>query len=305
MRDCFCGESEARSSKVAERHFGVGEEFEYLECANCGSIRIATVPADLSRYYPPDYYSLRSTLSWRDRLQPIALALSLMLPFVRISRTHFPLPSAVKDIGFSRRARILDVGSGAHGMAAQLRAVGFRHAMGLDPFVVADIKDKHGIAVKKSFLSEMTEEWDQIVFNHSLEHVPDPVAELSKAKSLLSPGGRIVVRIPVVSWAYSEFGPCWFQLDSPRHLFVPTERGFRILAERVGLRVTKVLYDSIDAQFWVSEAYRRNESFVTAEATFWNRYSRSDRKRMQRRADDLNRKGEGDQAVFFCSVESK
>jgi SAM-dependent methyltransferase len=300
-RACVCGKSEARSFVAVERQLGLGDEFEYLECASCGSLRIATIPANLSRYYPSDYYSFRSTLPWRERLQPLALAVGLWFPFIRLSRVHFHLPTAAQAIGFSRRDRVLDVGSGIHGMSAQLRAIGFRNAMGLDPFVAEDIKDKHGLAVKKAFLSEITEHWDKITFNHSLEHVPDPLADLRTANSLLAPGGQIVVRIPVAAWAYAEYGPNWAQLDAPRHLFVPSERGFRALAERAGMRVTRVLYDSADMQFWGSEAYRRNESLMKAQANFWQHHSRRDRNRMLRRADELNRKGEGDQAAFFLA----
>jgi hypothetical protein len=36
---------------------GLGEAFDYLECPVCGSLQIAEIPADLSRYYPADYYS--------------------------------------------------------------------------------------------------------------------------------------------------------------------------------------------------------------------------------------------------------
>ena len=43
--------------RCAEKMFGFGGEFIYFECGRCGCLQAQTVPADLSRYYPPHYYS--------------------------------------------------------------------------------------------------------------------------------------------------------------------------------------------------------------------------------------------------------
>lgn len=37
--------------------FGFGGEFIYFQCGRCGCLQTKAVPADLSRYYPPHYYS--------------------------------------------------------------------------------------------------------------------------------------------------------------------------------------------------------------------------------------------------------
>ena len=42
---------------AAEKMFGNGGEFDYMECASCKAIMLMTVPADMSPYYPSDYYS--------------------------------------------------------------------------------------------------------------------------------------------------------------------------------------------------------------------------------------------------------
>jgi len=40
-----------------EKMFGLQDEFLYFQCGRCGCLPIAQVPMDLSRYYPPHYYS--------------------------------------------------------------------------------------------------------------------------------------------------------------------------------------------------------------------------------------------------------
>ena len=48
---------EAATFAAREMYFGTRERFDYFECAHCGTVQIARVPADLSRHYPAEYYS--------------------------------------------------------------------------------------------------------------------------------------------------------------------------------------------------------------------------------------------------------
>lgn len=63
--------------RCTEKMFGFGGEFIYFQCGRCGCLQTKAVPADLSRYYPPHYYSfhlqavpqrgLKARLAgWRD-----------------------------------------------------------------------------------------------------------------------------------------------------------------------------------------------------------------------------------------------
>ena len=52
---------------------------------------------------------------------------------------------------------------------------------GVDPLIAADGETSLGVPLMKRYLSEVTGEFDLIMFNHSLEHVPDPVATLKAA----------------------------------------------------------------------------------------------------------------------------
>ena len=305
MTNCICGTSSGRPFAVSEHHFGLGDQFTYLECETCGSLRIQTIPPDLVRFYPRNYYSFcDSDRGWRDGLQPAAMRFALQFAVPALPWVYFPWASIVQKMDISRADRVLDVGSGVNGMTVNLRAAGHQKALGIDPFVPYEVQDGYGLAVRKAHLSEMDGPWDIIAFNHSLEHVMDPSQELRIAKSLLSPNGRIIVRTPVAAWACREYGSCWYQLDAPRHLLIPTERGFRLLATRIGMRVTKVIYDSNYMQFWHSENYRKGISLVSGSPHYWGVRMRSQRFRMTRRAARLNRSNEGDQAAFFLTVGS-
>ena len=62
-RSCrICGNQADNSCHFPrEMLFGWREEFEYLECARCGCLQIARIPADLAKYYPAHgYYSYKA-----------------------------------------------------------------------------------------------------------------------------------------------------------------------------------------------------------------------------------------------------
>lgn len=60
--------------------------------------------------------------------------------------------------------------------------------------------------------------FDFAVFQHSLEHTPDPVGDLRVACAALRPGGLVLISVPNFgSWQRRVFGSSWFHLDVPRH----------------------------------------------------------------------------------------
>ena len=54
----ICGNAEDnRTFEVREMMFGTRETFTYFQCAKCGCLQMVEIPSDMSRYYPPEYYS--------------------------------------------------------------------------------------------------------------------------------------------------------------------------------------------------------------------------------------------------------
>ena len=58
MQACrICNNSEGNKIHNArEMLFGMRDEFEYLECVQCGCVQILKIPDNLSKYYPSDYH---------------------------------------------------------------------------------------------------------------------------------------------------------------------------------------------------------------------------------------------------------
>jgi hypothetical protein len=128
---------------------------------------------------------------------------------------------------------MLDVGAGSGGLVRAMRRRG-REALGLE-------RHADGDAVRDAKLSELDGDWAAIVFWHSLEHLPEPRADLDRAIDLLAPGGVITVAIPNSDSIQARlFGDNWLALDLPRHLtHIPARALLGHLRER-GLELERV-----------------------------------------------------------------
>ena len=90
------------------------------------------------------------------------------------------------------------------------------------------------------------EEFDLILFDHSLEHIADQIGTLQIVRRLLTRDGVCIVRIPIAaSDVWKEYGVDWVELDAPRHYFIHTPASFRIAAKRAGLEVYHLEYEGV------------------------------------------------------------
>lgn len=270
---------------------GLRHEFTYSECAGCGCLSLVDAPDDLSQYYPVGYYSLESKGSNRIRDLWYSLYLSPLSPLVNW-RPSSGL-NAVRYCRLRKHERLLDVGCGTGYMIQGLRQIGYQ-AEGIDPFIQADVKDGFGIRVKKLGIEEVQDRYHMILFHHSLEHIQDQIGSLTAARKRLLPGGTLVVSIPVVGWAWRQYNVQWVQLDAPRHFFLHTVKSFHLAAEKAGLRVDRVVYESDEFQFWGSELYQRDKPLRDSESLGLLK-----RMRMRRRAAKLNKQHDGDEVQFY------
>lgn len=309
-----CGGVQGNSVYVAsERMYGFGDEFEYVRCGTCGCQQIVTVPPDLSKYYPADYYSYapapltgvrRAVTARRDSSY---FARGPRGIFGRMVASVLPNPklAAVARANPAKDARILDVGSGYGGLLMELRGLGFTRLVGIDPYTSATAEGSEGVTIRKMELEDLYgETFDLIMMHHVFEHMPDPMATLRSIARLLEKNGVCIIRIPVAhSWSSKHYGPFWMQHDAPRHLFLHTEASMQNAAAKAGLAVSDVVYDSSEAQFWGSELYQRGISLRSVPiGIYGNPFRRllsPTFLRYRAAARRLNREKQGDQAAFY------
>ena len=102
--------------------------------------------------------------------------------------------------------RVLDVGCGQGSFGASLKA---QHPQaevwGVEPMApaarsAAQVLDHVCVGNFDTGLQLPERSFDAVVFNDSLEHLPDTVAALALTRRLLKPGGRLVASIPNVRY---------------------------------------------------------------------------------------------------------
>lgn len=167
----------------------------------------------LGGLYPEQYGPYGERMSSIERLASRAIR---WLQGRRALRTD-PL-SALRD---RRPGRGLDVGCGRGDLAALLVGRGWTMT-GVEPSPAAcAAAASRGVDARCGTLLTVPLEpsaYDAVVFQHSLEHVNDPVGALRTIAAALAPGGRVLITVPNFGgWQAGRFGGFWFHLDLPRH----------------------------------------------------------------------------------------
>jgi SAM-dependent methyltransferase len=239
---CYvCGSIVGQNYRSTEFMLGLGGEYLYWECFDCGCVALQNPPQDWRPFYPSNYYSFggsfRDGIATRiaDYLRLHQLTHSLM-SYVR------PDPLIASLAPLRKTDTILDVGAGKGHTVIRLRSLGYR-ATGIDPFLEEETKDPDR-PVRKCEFASVAGSYRLILLAHSLEHIADQRGTLRLVRERLAADGRAVIRIPLALADWREKRGEWWELDPPRHLFLHTPKSLAILAEEAGLRVTRTVFDS-------------------------------------------------------------
>jgi SAM-dependent methyltransferase len=253
-----------------DRWFGINGSFDVRECPRCGiGVTHPRLEGDaLARHYPSDYDQWH-----RQKNSVFALGMQVL---TRI-RASLPPYGAFMSRG---HGDLLDVGCGRGDLAALFGLMGWAaHGLDVSP---AAVEAARAAGVDAYVGTVASAPWpdgsfDLVVMNHSLEHMPDPMAALVHIRRLLRPGGTLIVAVPNwESWQRRLFGTYWVHLDVPRHLAHYSPRALHSAARDAGFK------------------RGRTRGFVTAiglSMSMWFRISRS-----------RSLRGRGRQAVLLVSA---
>lgn len=296
-----------RTFQAKEMMLGLGHVFDYGECQVCGSIQIMSVPENLSKYYPDGYYSCKPPSSARKTLRQWLAQQRQEHATGRVNHIGWFLtvlcgtPSYVeldwvRLAGVSPEHKVLDMGCGHGAMLVRMREEGFKNLTGVDPYMRTEIKTD-GFMLFRKEIRDLDGPFDVIMLHHSFEHMAYPLETLKEIHRLLVPTGVVIIRTPIAgSYVWRTYGAHWFQLDAPRHLFIPSDKGFQILAKRTGFGIFRTVYDSTYIQFVGSEQYARDIPISRPDD---KRYTKRELQFFTGKAKRLNETRDGDQAGFF------
>lgn len=296
---CFaCGDFGPKKEYIVkENMFGLLHEFIYVECMTCCSLQIKEVPENLSFYYSSEYYTSRGLVlssSVKNIFKKLRWQFHMrnLLIYDNTEYLHW-----LKPLNLELDSKIADIGCGNGQLLYEMHCSGFNDLYGFDPFLHKEIS-LDGLKISQCNVEDIKGQFDVVMLHHSFEHMADPEATMKKLTSLIRPNGKLLIRVPVTdAEVWKTEGVNWFQLDAPRHLFIPSGKAMKIMGDSNGLILTQVIFDSNEKQFVITDMYKKGFSLKSNEPDKF--VDKKSRKLLIQKAKQLNKDQKGDQACFY------
>lgn len=231
--------------------YGAPGKHSIYRCIKCGFARIFPGIAKnnrLGKFYSK-YYPLLSVSP--DLLQKSVKIYPNWLLWLRGNNNtaHYHIKP---------NSTVLDIGSGSGLSLLEIEKLG-SEAYGVEPDPNAQkIAEKLNLIVHKGFITDHPFpklKFDYITASQVIEHDPDPITFLKKAKEKLYENGEIILSFPNIDSIYRKiFGSKWLNWHVPYHLSFLTKSSLKIVAERAGLRIRKIR--TITPNLWTLLQFR-------------------------------------------------
>ncbi|MBE6491290.1 MAG: methyltransferase domain-containing protein [Methanobrevibacter sp.] len=297
---------------VKEMMIGLREDFEYVECSNCGCLFLKDVPENMSRYYDSDYGPHQNNNNLKNKMLNKVVGLYLsnnsLISTIAPKDAVPPVADLIKGLvaskAITKKSAVLDVGCGQGNFLNYLKLGGFKDLTGIDLFM----EEKNMIYDFKFIQSSLEDfntsrKFDLILSNHSFEHMPNQLVNMKCLENLVSDEGLILLRIPVKSkFVWDTFGVNWYQIDAPRHLFLHTVKSLEILCSKTNLVIEDIIFDSSHLLFTNSQKYCQD---IAMRDENWNSVTFSDDeiKNYKQQVKKLNEDKNADQATFILKLK--
>jgi SAM-dependent methyltransferase len=212
----ICGSAPADPCVLSgpDRLHGTPGVFCVAICSECGAgwTLPRASPDEIDSYYPPSYHAYTLEGGVVGRAERAAR---------RLIVNHALRRQPLRMLAELPPGTLLDVGCGRGDLGAAFARRRWR-VSGVDPSAEAcAVARGRGVDARPGTLESVdfaAGSFDAAVMSHSLEHLPDPRADLARIHRALRPGGLILVSVPnFASWQRDRFGSSWFHLDLPRH----------------------------------------------------------------------------------------
>jgi 2-polyprenyl-3-methyl-5-hydroxy-6-metoxy-1,4-benzoquinol methylase len=235
----LCGGSSEAAFTTSDRNRALSRErFHYRRCLACESYFLANVPADLSPYYPADYYGF-------PEVDVLDRAAAQEAPKLELVTRH------------AASGRLVEVGPGPGSFARAARKAGFEvTAIEMDAACCAYLETVAGVRAvhcdePDRALADLDEPADAIAMWHVVEHVPQPWQLVDAAASCLAPGGVLAIAMPSPqSLQFRLLRGRWAHVDAPRHLFLIPYAALWARARKAGLSAALVTTSDPAGRAW-------------------------------------------------------
>jgi SAM-dependent methyltransferase len=222
--------------RATDHHYGNAGEWDVFQCSACGLGFLNPMPGEdeLASYYPafyPPHQKFTLPRRWRRIFN------KMIFSDVSPKDPHFPAPGRLLDVGCGSGEFLLQAqarGWNVTGVETGHAPTAFARSLGLDVF--------RGTVLEACFSSA---EFDYVRLNHTLEHLPNPVATLREIRRILKPEGKLFIGVPNCEGTMARFwGNCWWYLGAPVHTYQYSDRSLPRMLRQCGFEVERVRYNA-------------------------------------------------------------
>ncbi|ERM82166.1 hypothetical protein P872_08325 [Rhodonellum psychrophilum GCM71 = DSM 17998] len=293
-----CGNSQDnRIFQSTERMFGLGGSFDFLECSSCQSVQLIAVPKKMDAYYPNNYYAFGNLVK-SDRLKNLIKKIRWSLASANLLASGNPAYLTwLKTLRAKTNEHIADIGCGNGQLVYEMKSSGFKNLWGFDPYLSQETKT-NGFQLLRKSIDEVSGKFDVVMMHHSFEHMEFPRKVFEKLSQIVKKGGRLLIRVPVTDGeVWKQEGIYWFQLDSPRHFYIPSVKAMKMISSDFGFSMKPVVFDSGANQFWGPILYKKGMKFAGTDLSL--EFTAEELLDYENKAIALNQENKGDQACFY------
>ena len=231
------GGSSSEVSEVFDDRYGHPGEFRLVRCDQCGHLMTSPrlsesdLPALYGTYYPRKRITAESVTA-----QAVGVA-----SWITRWKRWLSGTDNQGQYGVLAGERMLDIGCGSGVSLLEAQSLGAQ-AWGVeaDPNVQA-IARALGLRIHEGNLHDKPfpeVQFDLVVMNQVIEHIPQPDLALTAVHERLAPGGRVVLVFPNIGSVWCKLaGARWINWHVPYHLHHFSLKTFTLLAQRCGYKV--------------------------------------------------------------------
>lgn len=273
----LCGSSKFKFMYFSkDRMFNLQGKFTVKKCSKCSLVFLDPQPNQtlLKNHYPSvNYYSYYRSKRrglfeiLREYLFKHYYSTNVLSKLVSTFIQNVPaIPSYVEN------GKVLDIGCGDGDTLAQLQKLGWE-VFGLDiDSRAVEIATKRGINTQLGTFREISKYpdnyFDAIRLYHVIEHLDDPGLCLSLIRKKLKKNGELLIGTPnVKSIVAFLFRSYWYNLDTPRHLFLFSPQTLGKLLDKNDFLINKMEFCSAGGilgslQYIIGELLKKKINFI-------------------------------------------
>lgn len=274
----ICNSKQARFLYLSQdRMFDLPGKFIIKKCQKCKFVFIDPKPEsqDLSKHYPSQQYYTHLVHKRKNFFE--ALRSYLINHYynktilARLITLIIPNVPAIPNL--KREGKILDIGCGSGDTLLALKNLGW-DAYGIDIDKKAiDTAKKRGLnnvsVGSYHVLAKYPDNFfDAVRLYHVIEHLGNPSLCLKLIRKKLKKNGELIIGTPnFESTASFIFGKHWYNLDTPRHLFLFSPKTLKDLLIQQELRPTSVEYVSAGGilgslQYFINDIFKKKIDLI-------------------------------------------